>query len=73
VQRQEQSRQRMKSTLLSMQLDKTQRKLERQETSEEDAKKPDTTPKMEPVDSETEKSVYQTLDRFLNKKKRKRN
>ncbi len=71
VQRQEQSRQRMKSTLLTMQLDKTQRKLDRQETSEENAKKPDTTPKMEPVDSETEKPTYQTLDRFLNKEKRK--
>ncbi len=61
----------MKSTLLTMQLDKTQRKLDRQETSEENAKKPDTTPKMEPVDSETEKPTYQTLDRFLNKEKRK--
>ncbi|MFX0200456.1 MAG: replication factor C large subunit [Candidatus Hodarchaeota archaeon] len=71
LQRQEQSQQRIKSTQLAMQLDMTQRKLEGQETSGEDVKKPDATPKMEYVNSETEKSAYQTLDHFLNKEKRK--
>ncbi|MFQ6124028.1 MAG: replication factor C large subunit [Candidatus Heimdallarchaeota archaeon] len=73
VQKQEQSRQRLKSTLLSTPLDKTQRKLEKPEISKEVLKKLDLTPKMDSVDSETDKPAYQTLDRFIKKGKRKRN